>query len=182
MTLSFQNLEINLNSTNSILILGKKNSGKTTIAKYIVDNVDFDFFIVDIIGNWKEYKSKYDYVLTDPSLKDNRIWKYAMSKGKFVIIDEADRHQNDWYLEHFYNVSRNYGCGYLAIARRMKDLSPIVRTNSDYTFIGKTYHETDFKPILEDYYIDEQTLRQLGDHEFLAFKDNEYLATIELKL
>ena len=173
--------QISLNPTSSILILGKKNCGKTTLAKYLVNQFHFNYLIVDVIGNWIEYKKKYDYLLVDPSIPNSSIWKYAMSKGRFVVIDEADRHRFDWMLEHFYNVSRNFGCGWLSIARRMKDLSPIVRTNADYTFIGKTYHETDFKPILQDYYISEDELRHIGEHEFLVFKDNEFINRMTLK-
>ena len=173
--------QISLNPTSSILILGKKNSGKTTLAKYLVDNSNFDFLIIDVIGNWKGFKNKYDYILMDPSIPNPSIWKYAMKNSKFVVIDEADRHRFDWTLEHFYNVGRNFGCGWLAIARRMKDLSPIIRTNADYTFIGKTYHETDFKPILQDYYISESELRNIGEHEFLVFKDNEFMSSMTLK-
>lgn len=175
-------ISLELNPTSSILILGKKNSGKTTLAKFIVDRLDYNYLIIDIVGNWKEYKSRYDYMLVDPSIPNESIWKYAMSKSKFAVIDEADRHRFDWQLEHFYNVSRNFGCGWLAVARRMKDLPPIVRTNADFTFIGKTYHETDFHPILQDYYVQEEELRQVGEHEFLVFKDNEYEGKITLKL
>ncbi|MCW1300831.1 MAG: ATP-binding protein [Candidatus Parvarchaeota archaeon] len=175
-------LKIPINRTTTILIIGKKNSGKTTLAKYLVKSLNYDFLIIDIIGNWKEFKQQYDYLLVDPSIPDPRIWKYAMRYGKFVIIDEADRHKFDWELEHFYNISRNFGCGWLAIARRMKDLPPIVRTNSDFTFIGKTYHETDFKPILEDYYISENEIRNLKDFEFLVFKDNEFIGKTQLIL
>ena len=175
-------IKLTLNPTSSILILGKKNSGKTTLAKYIINQFKFDYLIIDVIGNWKEYKKQYDYLLVDPSIPSPSIWKYAMRKSKFTVIDEADRHQFDWELEHFYNVSRNFGCGWLAIARRMKDLPPIVRTNADWTFIGKTYHETDFKPILQDYYISEEELRNTGEHEFLVFKDNEFEGSMTLNL
>ena len=142
------------------------------------------YIIVDIIGNYVDFANKYEVLRISPIEKsklDMALIK-AMDKGKFVVMDEIDRFQYDHILSYFVNIGRNYGSGWIAIARRPANLSKDFITNADYTFIAKTTQMRDVEFIKASYDIDADMLASLNEHEFYLFKHDDLIKKIKIEI
>jgi len=176
---------IRLEKTDTILILGKRGIGKTTLAKTLIDmNGQLNYLIIDILGNYSQYKNKYKVLNISPleTSKFDRALIFAMDKQMFTVLDEVDRFDYDSYLSYYVNIGRNYGTGWIAIARRPANLSKDFVTNADYTFLAKTTQRRDVEFITHSYDVSVDELANLQEHEFLLFKHDDLLRKVIIKI
>jgi predicted AAA+ superfamily ATPase len=176
---------IRLERTDTVVILGKRGIGKTTLARaLIMQNPGLRYLIVDVIGNYEDFKSKYEVLRISPveRSKFDMALIRAMDRGMFAVLDEVDRFQYDHILSYYVNIGRNYGSGWIAIARRPANLSKDSITNANYTFIAKTTQKRDVEFIRASYDIDADDLAALGEHEFYLFHHDDLIKKVKVKL
>lgn len=203
---SIQHLRIPIDQGSAVL--GKRGSGKTELVKFLANELPYDLGILDVVGNLRPLKDlgkpmfgleakfglaggyrKVDYRLIDPQDQDAisdavNAW---MDRGNVLaLFDEADRYSyfaaSKTPLSHFINLARNYGCGYIATARRTANISPDFLANATYLFVFRHIHPRDLQVLEEWLEVGIEEVRHLADHEFMVFKDGEFLFKAKLKL
>ncbi len=169
-------MEIRIRNDDGILILGKRGSGKTTLAKFLYHKLNFPrTLILDCVGIWRGLGK--NYILVNPQADDiDPILKKVMEKGNyFIFIDEADRYPYSPMLSEMVNLGRNWGIGYLAIARRTANIHKDFMANANWTFIFQTTQERDIQHIINSYDVNPEQLIELDKYEFLVINDNTVL-------
>lgn len=186
---------IPIDITDGIVILGKRGSGKTELIKYLMVGLNYPALVVDVVGNLKSAADKLkkngqkvQYFLVNPhdTKRVDEIFGDAMQQGNLMAyIDEADRYEYFAGVKNrmsdYINLARNYGCGYIATARRTADISPDYLANAKYVFVFRHLHPRDIKVLTDWLDVDEKTLRSLDDHEFIVFKDGDLMFISKLE-
>lgn len=180
-------MEFQLKSNEDILILGKKQSGKTTLAQWIVRQAQYNYLILDVVGNWTSFKDKYNYVKLNPHTAQSYIdvlFRKVWHKGNlYLIIDETDRYRYSPALSDLLNLGANRNIGLLMVARRTTALNKDITGNCTWTFIFNTKNETDYEHLSKIYgEIDLIALKNLKPHHFLLMWDQNMLAEGYLNL
>lgn len=179
--------QFELKSNQHLLILGKTQSGKTTLAQWLVKQADYHYVIVDVVGNWLWAKQQYNYVRLNPHtaqpyLKElfKRVWK----KGNiYLILDETDRYRYTPEMSDLLNLGANRNIGIMMIARRTTALHKDMTANTTWTFIFNTKNETDYKHLKLIYGgININELMNLAPYHFLLMFDQNMVAKGTLNL
>lgn len=189
-------------------VLGRRGSGKSELTKFLARELPYDLGILDVVGNLAPLKDLgkpmfgfearvglgggyrlIDYRLIDPQDEDaiSAAVNDWMKKGHVLsLFDEADRYSyfaaSKTPLSHFINLARNYGCGYVATARRTANISPDFLANATYLFVFRHIHPRDLEVLKEWLEVDISVVRELEDHQFIVFKDGDPLFKAKLKL
>jgi len=177
-------MKLNIKSDEGIIILGKRGSGKTTLARYLISTFNFSIFIFDVIGNYRDFKDKANYLLLNPrSEAPNLYFQKILENGNtFVILDEADRYEYSPELSDLINLGRNFNIGYLAIARRTANIHKDFLSNSNYSFIFHHSQENDIAHIIRSYAVNPEEITSLKQYEFLVFQNDDILFKGKLDL
>lgn len=189
-------------------VLGRRGSGKTELVKFLAQELPYNLGILDVVGNLKPLKDLgkpmfgfesriglgggyrlVDYRLIDPQDEDaiSKAVNDWMNRGHVLaLFDEADRYSyfaaSKTPLSHFINLARNYGCGYIATARRTANISPDFLANATYLFVFRHIHPRDLQVLGEWLEVDVQVIRRLSDHEFIVFENGVPLFRAKLRL
>ena len=203
---SLERLKIPIDAGSAIL--GKRGVGKSELTKFLARELPYNLGVLDVVGNLSDLKKLgkpmfgfeariglgggyrlVDYRLIDPQDEDaiSNAVNAWMEKGHVLaLFDEADRYSyfaaSKTPLSHFINLARNYGCGYIATARRTANISPDFLANATYLFVFRHIHPRDLQVLGEWLEIDIEVIRHLDDHEFIVFKDGEPLFKAKLDL
>jgi len=171
--------EMELRRDSISVVLGKRNSGKTVLIRFLVREADFANTIVYNGNLDDDYLQARDFPgsenikivkrrFTDPAWDSfNNEEKF---KGQYVVIDECDLVNNnhvDFYKE-WVNVGRHVNSGGIAAARRPTMLPRDITANADWTFIFRAKERSvrDFiKASYTDLVADEAEF--LGKYEFI---------------
>lgn len=186
MTLSFD-------ATNVIVISGKRHSGKTVLAKWIIDKYieqNNDVVIYDINGEYVNYKHKaliYKFAsVNDYKMKIDELINSDMSKGnRILVLDDIDVlvSQNsipESLLECLIR-GRHRNIGLILIFRRINSIHKQIIFNADHYFIYRSKFELDIR-YLQDNLGAIFSLDDLDKYEFLYLnsEDMEFKAKIDL--
>ena len=183
-----------IQADNSIVTLGKRGSGKTTLIKYLIKlalNQNIRVSILDIVGNYLEFKGQHNinYYLTQPhnATKINQIMLKIYNEGnQLVVLDESDMY--DYSLlkkDLFYsiiNLGRNYGIGYIASARRTANIPKDFIPNANYSFIFQHNLPQDLNILREWFSEDDNIFKNLEKYEFAVFKEGNLETVSKLNL
>jgi hypothetical protein len=176
-------ISLKIQSDQDILILGKKGSGKTTLAKFLVRNLPFRFLIFDVIGNWAEFRKEYNYILVSPRNHIqyiNQILMKVWNAGNYYIIyDEFDQYPYSGMVSTIINIGRNRNIAGMYIARRTVNIHKDILQNATWTFVFGNNAYRDIEHINENYNIDSRAwtrYQNLKPYEFLIFYDRDYYA------
>jgi len=176
---------IRLKPTDTAVILGMRGAGKTTLAKALIkQNKHLKYLIVDVVGNYGGFAKKYP-VLRIANVEKAKLDKAlikAMDRGRFAVLDEIDRFKYDHVLAYFVNIGRNYGSGWIAIARRPANLNKDFITNAAYTFIARTTQMRDVEFIRASYDVSAEELASLKEYEFYMFHYDKREGTVRVDL
>ena len=173
------------NSDNSIVILGKRGSGKTTLIKYLIKkalSTGVKITILDIVGNYIYLKGdkRINYHIINPhnAKQINSILLKVFNEGnQLLILDEADLYDYSVLKKDLFysiiNLGRNYGIGYIASARRTANIPKDFISNANYSFVFRHNLPQDLNVLREWFSENEEIFRQLGLYEFALFKEGE---------
>lgn len=182
------------NQNDSIVILGRRGSGKTSIAKFLIKilsdpEYNFRFTILDIVGNLQEFEGapNVQYYLIDPNDRDgvDMVVDMALKEGnQMVVLDEADRfrHYDTSKLSELVNIGRNFNVGYMTTARRTANIPKDYIVNSNWVVIFKHTWPEDIDRIIEWLNVDEGMIRALRPFEFILVHDTEVIGKYKLNL
>jgi hypothetical protein len=98
--------ELQINPTDRAILIGRTGCGKTTLARYLVEDrrtpysVVYDAKISDSIGKWNAHKFIYDYgeyieALDDPDTYPRIVYRPSM-------LESIDANAQDTFFAHIY--------------------------------------------------------------------------------
>ena len=184
---------LSFNATDVIVISGKRHSGKTVLAKWIIDQYleqDNDVEIFDINNEYGNYKhkaliNKFASV-SDYKLKINELVNRAMAKGnKILVFDDVDTiiSQNsipEAMLECIIR-GRHRNIGLILIFRRINTIHKQIVFNADHFFIYRSKFDLDIR-YLQDNLGTDFSLDNLDKYEFLYLnaEDEEFKGKLDM--
>lgn len=172
-----------IKSTDIIVILGQRGSGKTYLIKWLIKTLAFqNTTIYDTVQSGDgAYKLKPDslgsrIIKVSP---DSDYWnefnepKYW--QNKFLILDELDmiRYYHGNFYVRWINVGRNLGSGGIVSARRPTRLPRDITANANYSILFSA-HERSVIDYYKQSYTDQvvETVKTLGNREFIIVDAN----------
>ncbi len=164
-------MEITVKQTDGIFVTGMRGSGKTYASLQIAKNFK-NVIYLDPAGVYHYQYHLHSYIVNPADkLKIKSILNYAFANHKFVVIDEADLFKFSKYEELYklVMISRNWGCGYLAITRAPANLDKGFINNATWSFIFATYEKNAKEYLYETYTFDDindLNLLKVEDHTF----------------
>jgi energy-coupling factor transporter ATP-binding protein EcfA2 len=174
--------KLEVNVSDKVSILGKTGSGKTNLIKVLMSDIlkDYDFVLLDSIGNFAEYEGKenveyHQVTPSDTNTVDDIIYK-ALERGNcMVVIDEVDRYQTKkgTMLNELVNLGRNYEVGGIFAARRTADVDKDILSNSPFIFVFQHILPQDLDVLIDWFAQPEATFRVLQEYEAILFKNGE---------
>ena len=184
---------LSFNATDIIVISGKRHSGKTVLAKWIIDQYlfqDNDVEIFDINNEYQNYKHKAIInkfaSVSEYKLRINELVNNAMDRGnKILVFDDVDTiiSQNsipEAMLECIIR-GRHRNIGMILIFRRINSMHKQIIFNSDHFFIYRSKFDLDIR-YLQDNLGTEFSLNDLNKYEFLYLnaEDEEFKAKLDI--
>lgn len=184
---------LSFSATDVIVVSGKRHSGKTVLAKWIIDKYieqDNDVEIFDINNEYGNYKhkaliNKFASV-SDYKLKINELVNRAMAKGnKILVFDDVDTiiSQNsipEAMLECIIR-GRHRNIGLILIFRRINSMHKQIIFNADHFFIYRSKFDLDIR-YLQDNLGTDFSLDNLDKYEFLylSAEDEEFKGKLDM--
>lgn len=184
---------LSFSATDVIVVSGKRHSGKTVLAKWIIDQYleqDNDVEIFDINNEYGNYKhkaliNKFASV-SDYKLKINELVNRAMAKGnKILVFDDVDTiiSQNsipEAMLECIIR-GRHRNIGLILIFRRINSMHKQIIFNADHFFIYRSKFDLDIR-YLQDNLGTDFSLDNLDKYEFLylSAEDEEFKGKLDM--
>ena len=189
---------------NCTLLCGKRRSGKSVLLKHLLQaekhkfskvwvfcpTESLNFFYADIIPKeniFSEYNEKWAEALISKMTIINEGKKEGDKdfKNCLIILDNCiaftDFHQSE-SLKKIYSMGRHAGIGIVCTTQYLKSVSPLIRTNSDYIYVGQMNSQS--LDILSDEYLSGGLLKQefikmynrcTKDFNFLVINNNSVL-------
>lgn len=166
---------MNIECSNAVVILGKRDSGKTFLIKTLMHLLPYRFTVIDITGDFKGFQFKGDYWLVDINdrlIVENHLLDVWSEPNQMLVIDEADRFPyHKTTLSKIINLGRHQNIGYIASARRTANIHKDILSNADYAFIFRHVLPSDLS-YLNRWFpnTSEKEIRSLQDYEFLVMQ------------
>jgi len=140
-------------STDFILIIGKKGSGKSTLMKGLISTLEPEFYKATgkpfiKIDPLMEFGGKF--IRSGDKIAYNTELKTMFQKrNEFIVTDEADKFwKNKEALTQtqsdFIDIGRHWGLGGMFITRRLARLHTDLVSNANKLFIFKLWTKADF--------------------------------------
>lgn len=90
-----------------------------------------------------------------------------------VVIEEIDLYANNHYmpdaLEKIIKIGRHKGIGLIGITRRIADTSKVLVSQSNYIITFKQWLPQDVDYLKQFVLVNEDVIRNLGKHEYIAY-------------
>lgn len=171
--------EFNINKiykSSFVVIVGKMRTGKTTLAKDILYNLNIKNSIV--FNEAEQYVKEYSNFLLD----EKNVHHHLIDMDKFLnyqlytkfvnplslTFDNVNINEGDFQdrtLTKLFHIHRYYNIQLILTTRHLSTLSPIIRNQIDYLFISK-HSESD--------YLTPDRKRMLKDYEYLVVDNTNY--------
>ena len=138
-----------------ILICAKRNSGKSQLLRYLVRCEINEFDKIFVISPTECVNAFYSGITSKECIFDeyNDDWMMKLigkmteitsekkKKKVLIILDDCvadtDLHHNAKALKILYARSRHIGMAVILTTQYINSVSPFIRTNSDYIFLGQ---------------------------------------------
>ena len=168
--------------SDTVIILGKKGSGKTTLIKFLIETLmkSYKITILDVLGNFAYLRGKknINYYLINPNntKQIEQIANKIFSEGnQLVVFDEFDTYPySSMHKDAMYNLfqlGRNRNIGFLLSARRTANISKDLIANATHVFIGSTGYIPDIERL--------QTYYTFSMSDYLSLKPYQFLYIYE---
>lgn len=182
-------MSMKIKISDTIVILGKKGSGKTTLIKFLVETLmkNYKITILDVLGNFSYLcgKKNINYYLINPNdtKQIEQIANKIFSEGnQLVIFDEFDTYPyNSMHKDAMYNLfqlGRNRNIGFLLSARRTANISKDIIANATHVFIGATGYLPDIERLQTYYTFDMKDYHSLKQYQFLYIYDGNAISKV----
>src|SRR6185437_1891330 len=140
----------------NIIICGKRNSGKTYLAKYFTkcffsdQKIDYAIVISPTLfnGSWDCIPKKYHYSPKQAQIALQKILSFQKLHFEedihaLVIIDDSlgKINFNCPFYDNLYSIARHYNITLITISQYIFKISPLIKTNADFVCIFKQYGE-----------------------------------------
>jgi len=161
----------------NIVIIGKRNTGKSTLIKYILyhirlvvplimamsgterSNNFYKQFIPEIfVFDGMEIKKFGDVLERQLKIQEkvaNKKRKYVGTNTNISLVLDDCVDNTEWTKDdaigYFTTNGRHVALTFIVVTQESKKLPPTMRTNADYIFISKTNGYTERKKIRDDY-------------------------------
>jgi hypothetical protein len=172
-------MELEIHRDHIVVVLGKRNSGKTFLIRFLIREADFDNTVIYNGNLDDDYLKERDFPgqdnvkviqrrFTDPAW--DGFSREEAFKDQFVVIDECDlvEYNHPDFHREFINVGRHVNSGGILAARRPTMLPRDVTANADVTFIFRA-KERSVRDFIKASYTDQvaESARTLGQYEFV---------------
>lgn len=142
-------------SDDAILIIGKRKTGKSTLAKILIGLITSELWIFDYCFDYSRFKAKcrvyYNIKYGDAGEAATFMRRAYHRRNCFIIFDEADNYftPGNTFLTRFMTTCRNWGIGFIAICKRTKAILPSVRASINYIIAFRITMPEDIKYLEE---------------------------------
>jgi len=145
------NDDLVIESTDIVVIAGKRRSGKTTLAKGITSSIESEFLKngVKIVTIDPLMELNGIYIRFGDRVTSNKILSECFkTKNIFLRIDEADgffpnRVTLSKYENEFIHIGRHWGLGGMFMTRRLARLHTDLVSQANKIFIFKLWNKAD---------------------------------------
>lgn len=166
----------------NINILGKRNTGKSHLTKYIIKNLFIKSMIDYVIvisatlytGYWDCIPKKYQYYPKDAEIAIKKVLTFQKAHKNenihaLIILDDClgGIKFNDNFYTSLYTTCRHAKTTIITIAQYPKKLPPLIRDNADFLFILKQNGKDALESIHLDYFYfmsNEQFFKYINDN------------------
>lgn len=145
-----------IHSDDSILIIGKKKVGKSTLAKILINMITSPLWIFDYCYDYSRFKPRcqvyYNMKYGNINEAITFMKRAYHHRNCFILFDESDNYftAKNTFLTQFMTTCRNWGIGYIAICKRTKAILPSVRASINYIYAFRITQPEDIS-YLEDW-------------------------------
>lgn len=127
--------------------MGKRGRGKTTLAKTLINQSDYDkVYILDYLAEFGSFQSERVYV-QNVGLKSFcfKVWDESyIGRKTLVVFDEVHLYgKNDIRINHLFRLGRHKGIDVVSITQRFYDMPVIVRSQTDIFHVFQITEERD---------------------------------------
>lgn len=165
------------------LIVGHKGSGKTTLAKHILNQTaPDDHLVYDPLGEYVGYRRYVPKDRRDPEEADAFIREIALPyRPKLLLFDEGNAYTRpkparlEPYMQHLVDFSRHEGIAFGVIARRPVQLHSDLVELANFYFVFNLHGTNDIKRLNETYAGMGQAVRGLKLHYFAILAEGREL-------
>jgi AAA+ ATPase superfamily predicted ATPase len=152
--LMYENFTINPNKNQSVLIIGGRETGKTTLIKKFIGTKQKDY-ILDIYNEQlKEYDTnKYNVYNSIDKLGRDFFDNIGNNNNKNIVIENYPNifnYDNNYIKEFSFNI-RHYKSSFIVSQQYPENIKPEYRLNFDYIFIGRNENTHNLKNIYKWY-------------------------------
>lgn len=143
-----------IKSSDKVLIVGVTGSGKTTLAKALINSCkQYNFVLLDSLYDYDTLNKNTNVKIININHGDQQrfieIIKSLFGKVKcMLVVDEADafmpsRINLDIWIKRLIHISRHVQLGYLFITRRLSNLHTDAVSQANKIFIFKLWSRAD---------------------------------------
>jgi|SRR3972149_3345479 len=182
-----------------LLVMGKRGSGKTTLAKKLIALLprNKNIFIYDTLGEYsgigtlaENIETVFDYLETEERIirftsddddDFDRICRVIYSlKDYYLLVDEIDMFISAVYLPEFFKkiirYGRHSGLGIIAVTRRPADISRLLSSQANFIISFKQHEPKDCQ-YFSSFMPDTEKLLELNEYEYLCYNSDKQTMT-----
>jgi hypothetical protein len=173
----FDMSEISTKPNCNIIVIGKRNTGKSTLIKYILYYIRNVVPMIIAMSGTERTNNFYKKILPEMLVYEevdsnkfqpildrqiqlrekilNKKSKYKNTNPNIALVLDDCVDRTDWTkddaINFFTTNGRHAALTFIVVTQESKKLPPSMRTNADYIFISKTNGFTERKKIRDDY-------------------------------
>ena len=172
-------MEINLKADDVIIVIGRRGTGKSVLADYLLqqfDDAGHPTFVYDTVRDHPNFKRETP---SNPSMEDFEIWakKFYEQGNLIVLVEEIDMLCTSSRIgpefKKLVSLGRHENVGLIMTYRRIADAHKLPPSQAHHFFIFKTHLPNDISYLRTLIGNDVDQLPALEDFHFLHYHDQQ---------